>query len=174
MTVLTRTPQNTNNLQPTKYLLTFSRIPNVQYFCQSVNLPGVSVGQAPINTPTLQVFAPGNQLSFNPFVITFIVDESIQTWQEMNNWFRSFASPNGFDERNTLSLLQNQKSSKPWYSDATLTILNNLNNPVKRINFTNVWPTSLSDLHFDTKLSADDIMTADVSFMYDQFEFSDS
>ena len=173
MTVITRTPQNTNYLQPTKYLLTFSRIPNVQYFCQSVNLPGVSVGQAPINFPSIQVNAPGNQLSFNNFNVSFTVDENVQTWQEMYNWFRSFASPSGTEERNRLTAIQNagKPVAKPWYSDAVLTVLNNLNNPIIRVQFTNMFPVSLSDIQFDTKMSADDIITADAMFVYDQFKF---
>ena len=173
MTALARTPQNTNFLQPTKFLLTFSRIPTVQYFCQAVNLPGVSVGQAPINFPSVDVYAPGNKIAYNNFNITFGVDEGVTGWQEMYNWFRSFASPNGTDERNRLTLLQNNGilAQKPWYSDATLTVYNNLNNPVVRVNFTNIFPVSLSDLQFDTKSNADEIITADVNFVYEQFEF---
>mgnify|MGYP003343323970 FL=1 len=174
MTAITRTPQNTNLLQPTKYLLTFSRMPTVQYFCQAVNLPGVSVGQAPLNFPSVDVYAPGNKITYNNFMITFTVDEQLQSWEEMYNWFRSFASPNGTDERNRLAALQNQGKNppKPWYSDATLTILSNLNNPIRRINFTNIFPVSLTDLQFDTKMSADDIITSDAAFVYDQFEIT--
>ena len=173
MTVLTRTPQNTNYLQPTKFLLAFDRIPNVQYFCQAVNIPGVSVGQAPINLPSVAVYAPGNQIAYNNFNITFTVDELLLTWQEMYNWFRSFASPDGDEERNRLTQVQNAYKTvqKPWYSDATLTILNNLNNPTVRVHFTNMFPVGLSDLNFDTKMSADDIITADANFVYEQFTF---
>ena len=177
MTVLTRTPQNTNYLQPTKYLLTFSRMPTVQYFCQAVNIPGVSVGQAPINFPSLDVYAPGNKIAYNNFNVTFAVDESLKSWQEIYNWFRSFAAPEGTEERNRLSTMQTvgvgkqNVSKKPWYSDATLTILSSLNNPILRIEFTNIFPVSLSDLQFDTKLSADDIVYADCNFVYDQFKF---
>ena len=173
MTVLTRTPVNTNYLQPTKFLLVFDRIPNVQYFCQAVNIPGVSVGQAPINFPSVDVYSPGNKIAYNNFNITFTVDEALQTWQEMYNWFRSFASPDGTDERNRLTAIQNSYKSQglKQMSDATLTILNNLNNPIIRVQFTNMFPVSLSDLQFDTKMSADDIITADVNFVYEQFTF---
>jgi hypothetical protein len=175
MTVLTRTPANTNYLQPTKYLLIFDRIPTVQYFCQAVNIPGVSIGQAPINFPSVAVYAPGNQIAYNNFNVTFTVDELLLGWQEMYNWFRSLASPDGTDERNRLTTTQNAykttSKGKPYYSDATLTILNNLNNPTVRVRFTNMFPVSLSDLDFDTKMSADDIITADVNFVYEQFTF---
>jgi hypothetical protein len=46
-----------------------------------------------------------------------------------------------------------------------------LNNPVIRVQFTNVFPVSLSDINFDTRMSADDIITADATFVYDTFKF---
>jgi hypothetical protein len=173
MTALTRTPQNTNLLQPTKFILTFDRLGTTQYFCQSVNLPGVSVGQAPINFPSVTVYSPGNQIAYNNFNITFTVDEELKTWQQLYNWFLSFAAPAGTDERNLRSDLQNEykKQNKKEYSDATLTILSALNNPILRVQFTNMFPVSLSDIQFDTKLSADDIVTADVTFVYESFKF---
>lgn len=173
MTVLSRTPENTNLLQPTKFLLTFDRIGAATYFCQSVNIPGVSVGQAPINFPSMTVYSPGNQMIFNNLNVNFIVDESLVSWQNLYDWFRSFASPDGTDERNLKTSLQNQynKQDKRQYSDATLTVLNNLNNPVVRVQFTNVFPVSLSDITFDTRMSADDIITADATFVYDEFKF---
>ena len=172
MTALQRTPQNTNLLQPTKFLLTFDRMPTVQFFCQAVNIPGVSIGQAPLTYPSVMVYTPGNQLAYNNFNIDFLVDETMTSWQEIYNWFRSFASPDGTNERNTLSSLASQKkfnTKKPFLSDATLTILSALNNPIVRVDFQNIFPVSLSDLQFDTKLSADDIIMANAMFVYDQF-----
>ena len=173
MTALTRTPVNTNPLQATKYLLTFDRIGAVQYFCQSVNIPGVSVGQAPINFPSVDVYSPGNKIAYNNLNVNFLIDEGLVGWQNLYDWFRSFASPDGTDERNLKTALQNQynKNDKRQYSDATLTVLNNLNNPIIRVQFTNVFPVSLSDITFDTRMSADDIMTSDCTFVYDQFKF---
>ena len=97
----------------------------------------------------------------------------MKTWQELYNWFKSFASPNGTGERNRLNAEANQytNTTKPWYSDATLTVLNSLNNPVLRVQFTNMFPVALSDLNFNTQQSADDIMTGTANFVYQQFEF---
>ena len=175
MSVLSRTPENINYLQPTKFLMTFNRIPNATWFCQSVNIPGVSVGQAPINFPSVTVYSPGNQITYNNFNMTFLVNEDVQSWIDLHDWFRSFASPDGTDERNLKTALQNQynnmASDKQQYSDATLTVLSALNNPIVRVEFSNMFPVSLSDIIFDTKQSADDIITADATFVYDQFKF---
>ena len=173
MTAITRTPQNTNLLQPTKFLLTFDRIPTAQYFCQTANIPGVNLGQAQFNTPMLDVFAPGNKITYNPFNIEFLLDESLTGWQELHAWFRSIASPESFDERKRLTSLQNKNNYTKLtsYSDATLTIFSALNNPILRVQFINMFPITLSDIVFDSKLSADDTMTTDGVFMFDYFNF---
>lgn len=173
MTALNRTPENTNLLQPTKFLLSFDRIASAQFFCQTVNIPGISMGAAKIGTPMLDVYAPGNKLAYEELSITFLVDEKLQSWQDLHAWFRAMASPEGFTERNRLSEIQNQytKTMKKSYSDATLTVLSNLNNPSLRVQFFNVFPTSLSGIKFDTKQSADNIITADATFRFDYFNF---
>jgi hypothetical protein len=173
MTALTRVPQNTNYLQPTKFLLTFDRIGSVQYFCQSVNIPGVNLGQAPINLPTVDVFAPGNKITYNPLSIRFNVDAELDGWRQLHDWYRSIASPESFQERKRLTDIQNayQSNRLKNYSDATLTVLSSLNNPILRIQYINVFPITLSDIIFDTAQSADDIITADGIFVFDYFNF---
>jgi len=162
MTALNRNPQNTNFLQPTKFLLTFNRIGAIQYFCQTVNLPGVSLDDATRNTPFVNLYSPGTKLTYNPLNVNFIIDEDLITWQSLQKWLYQIANPKGFDGRNTKPINN--------YSDATLTILTNLNNSNLRIQYHNVFPTGLSDIDFDTKQSADDIITASATFRYDYYE----
>ena len=128
MDATTRVPQNTNYLQPTKFLLTFERTNSVQYFCQAINLPGISLGQAPINLPTADIYAPGNKITYNQLNIDFNIDENLETWRHLHDWFRSIASPTSFDERKRLTSLQNrytrtERTALKNYSDATLTVL---------------------------------------------------
>jgi hypothetical protein len=177
MTAINRAPTNNNLLQATKFLVSFNRMPTTTFFCQSVNLPGVSVGQAPLPFPGIQAYAPGNQLSYNNFNMVFTLDEEMKSWKEIYSWFLSFASPKGSEERNRQTSQQNQyslakaSSAMKAYSDGTLTVLNALNNPVQRIQFINMFPVSLSDIEFDTKSSADDIVTGDATFVFERFEF---
>jgi len=174
MAVLDRTPQNTNYIQPTKYLLTFDRIPTTQYFCQSVNIPGISLGDIKVSTPVFDYAVTGNKLTYNTFNMNFTIDEPALSWKNLYNWFLAIASPVSIDQRNTLTAQQNYYKSQgnfQNYSEATLTILSNLNNPIIRIQFHNMFPLSLSDLQFDTTLSADTIMTGSATFMYEYYEF---
>jgi hypothetical protein len=172
MNALTRSPENTNYLQASKFLITFDRIPTVQYFCQEVNLPGISIPVAIINTPLLDFQSPGTKIQYSPFNITFNVNEDISNWKEMYTWFLSMASPAGFQERKDLRATYSKRTTDKLYSDITLSILSSLNNPIVRVRFSNAFPISLTDINFDTKSSADNIITASASFNYDYFEFT--
>ena len=167
MTVLNRNPQNTNLLQPTKFLLTFTRIQTVQYFCQEVNLPGVSLGEVLRDTPFLDMYSPGTKLTYDPLDITFTIDEELYSWKNIYDWFTFIADPDGFEKRGVNRELQQNKN----FSDAHLTVLSALNNPVLRIEFTNVFPLTLSDIQFDTKSSADTIITARATFRYQSYKY---
>ena len=57
------------------------------------------------------------------------------------------------------------------YSDATLTILSNKNNPVLNIAFENVYPVSLSGLNYTNDATDTEYMTAQATFQYQLFNF---
>jgi hypothetical protein len=126
-----------------------------------------------MTSPMLDVFAPGNKLTYNQLNVNFPVDAAVVSWKEIHEWFRSIASPEGFPERNRLSDQQTKFGSKKpkYYSDAILTVLSALNNPIVRIQFINAFPVSLSDIQFDTRMTAEDIITCDATFVYDYFNF---
>lgn len=173
MTALSRTPVNTNPLQSSKFILAFERLPTVQYFCQEANLPGVTLNELTFVTPLRDVPIAGNKLSYNEFDITFIVDEQLQSWNELYKWLLAIGSPKSTDERNRLNQLQNQfTTGNSYYCDATLTIMSALNNPLLRVNYHRMFPLSISDIKFDTQLSADTIVTATATFQYEYFEIT--
>jgi hypothetical protein len=160
MTVLDRTPSNTGYLQPTKYQLVFPKMNNLTFFCQNINIPGVSIGTLEQATPFLNITRPGNKISYEDLTITFIVDESLNSWQEVHNWIRGMADPKSFPTRDP----------KTNYSDAILTVFTNLNNPQLSYQFVNTYPYSLSGLNLDTTESADNMITATATFKFDYYD----
>jgi hypothetical protein len=173
MTAINRVPVNTDLLQPTKYILTFDRLPSMQYFCQEVNVPGVSIGTAEFSTPILNLKLPGTKITYENLNISFLVDQNLSSWNEIYKWFRNIASPESMAERDALSTtvkMNGIKTKKYNYeSDATLSVLTNTNNVNFKIQFLNIYPLSLSGINFNTTLSADDIITCSATFNYDYF-----
>jgi len=156
---ITTYPATTNLLQPTKYLVTFPEISETIYFCQKANIPGVTLGTALQTTPNIDLFHSGTKLEYNTFDITFLVNEDLSAWTSIYKWMNDLSNvDNSYTKRK-----QNTKT-------AILTVMSNLNNPKIRVKLNNIFPLTLSDLEFDTTLSAEEHMTASTSFRYDFFE----
>jgi hypothetical protein len=167
MTALNRNPENLNFFQPTKFLLTFSRMSTVQYFLQEINIPGVSLGEVDRVTPFLDMYLPGTKLKYEALDISFAIDEELESWKSLYNWFTSIANPEGFEGRTRNREIQRDKN----LSDATLTVLSALNNPILRIEFKNIFPLTMSDLQLDTKASAETIISCKATFRYESYKY---
>lgn len=148
-------PENTNLLQPTKYILTFSDVPDTVYFCQKVKVPGVSLSMVTQTSPNLDFFLPGTKLTFNEFEVDFLVNEDLSSWLSIYNWMKNI----------TTDVLKTRRLQ----GEAVLTVLSNQNNPKIRILFNNIFPLSLGDIDMDTRLSAEEHMSATSTFKYDYF-----
>lgn len=159
MSGLITKPSNTALLQPTKYILTFPEVSDAIYFCQKANLPGVQLGMAEQQTPNLDLYHSGTKLTYNTFDISFLVNEDVSAWTQIYKWMIDLSSV-----ENTYTKRKENKKQ------AILTIMSNLNNPKMRIKFANPFPISLTDLEFDTTLSAEEHMVASASFRYDWFD----
>lgn len=173
-TVIGNTSPNPNFLQPNKFQLNFSRMPNLQYFCQSVSVPGVSMGEAIQPTPFVDLYAPGDKIIYDLLNITFYVDEEINTWKEVHDWIRAMTFPENFEEYRNLNNLNNYSRTnptpKPQYSDAIITLLTSSNNPKIRFKFHELFPVSVSTFIMSATDTPDNIITADATFRYSYFD----
>lgn len=168
ITKLSNTPSNQNVLQPNKFVLNFSRLPNVQFFCQTLSLPGISAGEIMINTPFVDRYSPGEKIVYEPLSVTFLVDEDMKSWLEIHDWIRAMTFPENFDEYKRLPNLSRVSfvAPNPQFSDATLTIYSSAYTPTYRFKFFDVFPSSLSGIVFDTQQGPDNTITADVMLRY--------
>lgn len=148
-------PENTNFLQPTKFVLTFPSVVDTAFFCQKVNIPGVSVNELPRQVPNIDLYTPGTRISYNTLDINFLVNENISSWRVVHDWLRANTTDQKFKYQNV---------------DAILTVYSNQNNPKIRIRYSNVFPISLGDLEFDTTLSAENHINCTASFRFDFYE----
>ena len=91
--------------------------------------------------------------------------------------FQSFREDNvdRFPTANTKSVpsdsVKPRTSDSAMYSDATLTILSNKNNPVVNILFSNVYPVSLSSLQYTNDSTDTEYLSATATFQYQIYDF---
>ena len=162
---LTTIPPNSSFLQSTKYTFVIPNLPFARYFCQSINLPGVTSNEIEVANPFSNTYRHPTKMSFEPFTISFLIDEEIKVWEETYKWIVSLTRP----ESNKQYVKYRDKDASP-YQDGLLTIKTNANISNIRVKFKNVFPVSLSGIQFGTMNSAETTPTADVTFRYDLFE----
>ena len=61
-------------------------------------------------------------------------------------------------------------ADKSFYSDATLSILSNKNNPVVEVRFSDMFPVSLSSLEYNQNVTDVEYLTATIDFRYKLYE----
>ena len=158
-------PVTHNALIVNYFQFSLSRVPNMVYFCQSANLPGLAFGSA--EQPTVlghPVKVPTGAFRFEDLELSFRVDENLTNWREIHNWIKT----TGNYESDESTLPYKEKTS-----DARLLITNSSYRPKISINFRHVFPISLSGLNFNTTAQDSFEMTATVKFAFTGYEIQD-
>jgi|SaaInlV_100m_DNA_2_1039680.scaffolds.fasta_scaffold01051_4 hypothetical protein len=156
-----RQPDNLNPLYPTYFQFSLEKTPKLTYFCQSVNLPGMSLNMIPQSTRFVNIPQSAGSPEFDDLTVNFLVDENLTNWLEIWNWMRTASNTKDHTE---------YIDAKDHYSDASLVVLNSAMNAKIRVEFENIIPTSISALEFDSTVSNPDAMVATATFQYTTYE----
>jgi len=183
--VYTRQPDKMDYASPVQFRFKCTKLPEVEFFCQSANIPGISLGSATQPTSLYDVPIPGDKITYQDLSITFLVDENLNNYKEIHDWLIGLGFPSNHNQFRDLQATSADRfpgstrstaatgTSTPRplaeggiYSDATLTVLNSKNIAKTEIRFQNLYPTSLGSLSYDVKASDVDYLQAAVSFTY--------
>ena len=187
-----RQPSKTDYASPAQFRFQLFKLPKVEYFCTSVNLPGISLSTRLQQTPLADIPLPGEKLDYSDLELTFLVDENLENFREIHGWMTGLAFPEDHSEYQTLlnagqdrfpTTVGTQSKTDPGkvsaptpmgaaFSDATLHILTSKNNANIEVRFNDVFPISLSSLNFNQQANDVDYLQATVGFKYKLYEFA--
>jgi len=164
-------PASFDQTNPALFRLIFNKFPNVEYLSYSVNIPGVSLGEIIQPTPLLDLRLPGDKLTFDPLTLNFIVQENLANYIEIYNWMFGIGHPQSLDSYKSIARSSPNNSNRVnIYSDATLFILSNKQNPIAKVTFVDVYPTALSPLQYDASVTDVTPITTDVTLNYSYYK----
>lgn len=138
------------------YKIVFDRAPNVTFFAQAVNIPGISVNEVAIARPQINAYVPGDKLIYEPLTLTVLLTEDLDNYKEIYTWLYQ-------------SVMENNSSKQ--YSDITIFSLTSKNNPNKEVVFKNAFPVSLGAVNFTVQETDTVYGQVDMTFRYDYFTF---
>ena len=187
--VNTREPVKLDYASPIQFRFKCSKLPTVEFFCQTANIPGISIGTASMPTGLKDIPIPGEKVSYSDLAISFLVDENLNNYKEIHDWIIGLGFPQNHTQFADLQATGSDRypgsttgaivpetniavplSEGGTYSDATLTVLNSKNIAVTEIRFHNIFPTSLGALSYDVQASDVNYLSVGVDFSYMYYE----
>ena len=190
---LDRQPTKLDYASPTQFKFNIIKLPKVEYFCTSVNIPSISLSGVSMPTPLKSIPLPGEMLTYGSLSMSFLVDENLVNYREIHGWLTGLGFPKSHTEFATLQASGEDRyptttsntssevgqvkygpgSEGGIYSDAILTVLTSKNNPIMEIRFSDVYPTSLSGLSYDQQAEDVAYLNATIEMEYRLYEFAE-
>ena len=173
---------NKSILNRNNFRLLVDKIPTVEYYVRTVNIPGVQFGETVQSAGVgLDAFFPGDKATFDTLEVSFLVDEDLGNFIEIYNWIDSivplsdpalYGSFTGTarDNRNRLASVDNDLNQ---YSDITLVINTNKNIPNRYIRFHDCFPTALGSIELESGADAEPALV-NVSFRFSYYDIADN
>ena len=192
---LSRQPTQLDYASPTQFKFNVVKIPKVEYFVTSINIPGITLGSGLQTTRFKDIPVAGDKLTYDALSLSFLVDENLENYREIHGWLVGLGFPSTHREFNDLlsvgqdrfpisQLASNSaqdggkipknpvQSQGPTLSDATLIVLSSKNNPVVEVRFKDLFPLSLTGLSYNQQETDVNYLTATVTFDYLNYEFA--
>ena len=72
--VIDRTPSKLDYASPIQFRFKMTKLPNVEFFVQSANIPGITLGEVTIPTPLKDISMPGDKITYASLDVSFLVD----------------------------------------------------------------------------------------------------
>ena len=168
MSALQNLPSNISFLSPIGFRFTLANFPELNYFCQAANIPGVSLAGIDFPTPIKNIQYSGDEVSFEELSIRFVVDENLKNWLSIYDWIIGMGIP----DKKSAEKYKKLKNENKLVADATLAVLTSNMNVQMEVRFQNMFPLSLSGISFDSSAAEVDYVVSDVSFQYDIYKIT--
>ena len=167
-------PSNISPLSPNGFLFSIQKLPELNFFAQSVNLPGITLGSPEFGNPFQVQPIPGETLTYDQLTIQFLVDENMANYQAVYNWIIALGFPNDYEQYTTFINEENRGAISELaanYSDGILQILGGNNQVVKTVQFVEMFPIALDSLQFSGTNTDVQYLIGNATFRYGYYKF---
>jgi hypothetical protein len=172
----TKIPNNINPLSPNGFMFSIQRLPKVKYFCQVVNIPGISSTAVETQNPLNTFPVPGEMLTYDQLTIQFLVDEYMCNYKSIVDWLNGLGFPENHQQYTDMLEDSQQAFGSELmknFSDATLEILDSNNLCCKRIFFRDLFPVSIEGLQFESTSTDVNYLVGNATFRYTNWVFDE-
>ncbi len=185
---LARQPDKLDYVSPTQFKFNINQLPKVEFFTTAANVPGISSSDVLMETPFKQIPMMGTNLTYENLSINFLVDEYLENYRSLHDWLIAIGFPKSREQFSTFRAdtsntpistqgtsqdigdVKSSTSARGMFSDATLTILSNKNNPIVEVRFQDIYPLNIGALEFNQNATDVEYLTVSTEFAYKIYE----
>ena len=185
---LARQPDKLDYASPTQFKFNINQLPKVEFFTTAANVPGISSSDVLMETPFKQIPMMGTNLTYENLSINFLVDEYLENYRSLHDWLIAIGFPKSREQFSTFRAdtsntpistqgtsqdigdVKSSTSARGMFSDATLTILSNKNNPIVEVRFQDIYPLNIGALEFNQNATDVEYLTVSTEFAYKIYE----
>lgn len=167
-------PDNISPLSPNGFNFSITKLPGLSFFCQQVNIPGLTLGDPMQANPFASAPIPGESITYDTLNVQYLVDSRMENYKAIWNWVVALGFPNNYTQyTNFMNSGQETLYSElaKNYSDATLQILTPNNQTATTIQFVDLFPTSLDSMTFASTNSDVQYLVGNATFRYHYYKF---
>lgn len=152
-------PATYNNLSQIDLALLIPRLPQVAFWVQTANIPGISLRSADQPTMFSRIPVHGLQPSYGNLEATFLLDEDMVNFREIKDWIDQAGMPDG-EEYTTYA---------DTACDISLLVLNSNKRANVEVRFEQAIPIQISGNLFTSTATDVEYQTATVVFEYRKY-----
>ena len=164
---------NRNFLSGVGFKFNLTKFPKVDFFSNSARIPELNLELTTQASYLKNIDVPGERLSYGDFTLRFLVDENMENYQSIYDWLTGLGFPETTKEfADIIKDSDGQTDPKEAFCDGTLRILNSNYREVAKVQFNDLFPTSLTSLDFDATNTDVQYFTAEATFKYTLYKLS--
>jgi len=132
---------------------------NLEFQCQAVNLPGLSLGLIQVPHFEQNEQRIGDSITWNPLILTIICDEEFKAFKDVFNILKASKDPTTGKYNNEYPIF-----------DGKIILNTNKGNKIEMIEFRNAFFQEITDMNFDTTIE-DSTMIFSATVYYTYYDF---
>ena len=152
-------PSNRNYLSPTGFQFGLENFKGVDFFCQSANIPDISMPVANLGSKFRNIPIRGSGgVEYGDLQVTFLIDEDFANYMTIQNWIRKFGLSEGHSD------------STDKMSAGYIVVLTSNFNGNFYVRFEDLFPVSLTGVQYDASVQNIDYLTATAVFKFKRYK----
>lgn len=143
-----------NTAYASNFRIEFLNSPRLNYFVQSVSIPGISAMGPETPTKGHNTFFQADRIEYDPLNITFLVDENFENYLYLFAWIKRD--------------VETERPSQ-FQQDATLHILTNNKTQNLVVKYYGMFPQMLGSIDLENAVNDSPVLTCSCTFRYQYF-----